>query len=284
LQTNRRVELEDWFPVLGKWLEVRAYPFAEGLAVYFRDVTERRRSQEQLMLLETSVARLNDIVLIAETGAPGAQEPRIVFVNEAFELQTGYTRAEVLGQSPSMLLDLDPTVSKLKEITRSLRQTQKTRTEFMVRRKNGALFWVELEVVTVQASVEAITHWVAVGRDITQRKTAEDMIRHLAFYDALTDLPNRQLLLDRLQQTLAQCARSGQHGALLFIDLDHFKILNDTLGHHMGDQLLQKVAQRLTASVRKTDMVARLGGDEFVIMVDDLSPDPAAAAHITDCP
>ncbi len=278
LRSNRRVELEDWFPSLGKWLEVRAYPFAEGLAVYFRDVTERRRSQEQLMLLETSVARLNDIVLIAETGN-GQSEPRIVFVNDAFETHTGYARSDVLGQSPRMLLELDPTVTKLRELTQGLRDTQKARTELMVRRKNGALFWVELEVVSVQASGDEATHWVAVGRDITQRKTAEDMIRHLAFYDPLTDLPNRQLLLDRLQKALASSARSGHHGALLFIDLDNFKILNDTLGHQMGDQLLKKVAQRLSASVRKTDLVARLGGDEFVVMADDLSSDPAAAAH-----
>ncbi len=278
LQTNRRVELEDWFPALGKWLEVRAYPFAEGLAVYFRDVTERRRSQEQLMLLETSVARLNDIVLIAETGGD-QNEPRIVFVNDAFELHTGYARADVLGQSPKLLLDLDPTVTKLQDIARGLRDTQKARTELMVRRKNGALFWVELEVVSVQASADEVTHWVAVGRDITQRKTAEDMIRHLAFYDPLTDLPNRQLLMDRLQKALASSARSGHHGALLFIDLDNFKILNDTLGHQMGDQLLKKVAMRLSASVRKTDLVARLGGDEFVVMADDLSDDPQAAAH-----
>jgi diguanylate cyclase (GGDEF)-like protein/PAS domain S-box-containing protein len=278
LRTNRRVELEDWFPSLGKWLEVRAYPFAEGLAVYFRDVTERRRSQEQLMLLETSVARLNDIVLIAETGS-GQEEPRIVFVNDAFETHTGYARNDVLGQSPRMLLELDPTVTKLREFTQGLRDTQKARTELMVRRKNGALFWVELEVVSVQASGDEATHWVAVGRDITQRKTAEDMIRHLAFYDPLTDLPNRQLLLDRLQKALASSARSGHHGALLFIDLDNFKILNDTLGHQMGDQLLKKVGQRLSASVRKTDLVARLGGDEFVVMADDLSSDPAAAAH-----
>jgi diguanylate cyclase (GGDEF)-like protein/PAS domain S-box-containing protein len=278
LQTNRRVELEDGFPSLGKWLEVRAYPFAEGLAVYFRDVTERRRSQEQLMLLETSVARLNDIVLIAET-ASGSDEPRIVFVNDAFELHTGYARADVLEQSPRMLFDLEAVGTRLHDLARGLRDTRKARTELLVRRKSGTQFWVELEVVSVQAAADEVSHWVAVGRDITQRKTAEDMIRHLAFYDPLTDLPNRQLLLDRLQKATASSARSGQHGALLFIDLDNFKILNDTLGHHMGDQLLKKVAQRLSASVRKTDLVARLGGDEFVVMADDLSNDPAAAAH-----
>lgn len=279
LKSNHRIELEDFFPSLGKWLEVRAYPFAEGLAVYFRDVTERRRSQEQLMLLETSVARLNDIVAIAEAGLGPDDEPRMVFVNDAFEKQTGYSRDEVLGQTPRMLLALDPAMVKLREMAEGLQETRQVRTELMVHRKNGASFWVELEVVSVQASAEEVTHWVAVGRDITQRKTAEDMIRHLAFYDPLTDLPNRQLLLDRLQKSLSQCARTGQHGALMFIDLDNFKILNDTLGHHMGDQLLQQVALRLTQSVRKADTVARLGGDEFVVMVDDLSTDPDAAAY-----
>ena len=279
IETNRRVELEEHFASLGKWLEVRAYPFAEGLAVYFRDVTERRRSQEQLMLLETSVARLNDIVAIAEAGEDPQQEPRIVFVNDAFEQHTGYSRAEVLGQTPRMLVDLDPTMSRLQDMVAGLQDKRQARTELMIRRKNGAWFWIELEVVSVQGSTDLATHWVAVGRDITQRKNAEDMIRHLAFYDALTDLPNRQLLLDRLQRTLTESARSGQFGALLFIDLDNFKILNDTLGHHMGDQLLQKVAQRLTQSVRKSDTVARLGGDEFVVMVDDLSTDPEAAAY-----
>ncbi|AOW15596.1 diguanylate cyclase [Hydrogenophaga crassostreae] len=278
LKTNRQVELEDFFPLIGKWLEVRAYPFTEGLAVYFRDVTERRRSQEHQMLLETSVARLNDIVAIAEAGSGPDDEPRMVFVNDAFEKKTGYNREEVLGKSPRMLLELDPAKLKLLEMAKGLQQTRQARTELKVFRKTGTPFWVELEVVSVQASADEVTHWVAVGRDITHRKGAEEMIRHLAFYDPLTDLPNRQLLLDRLQKALSQSARTGQHGALMFIDLDNFKILNDTLGHHVGDQLLQQVAQRLKKSVRKTDTVARLGGDEFVVMVDDLSTDPDAAA------
>lgn len=277
LKTNRQVELEDFFPLIGKWLEVRAYPFTEGLAVYFRDVTERRRSQEHQMLLETSVARLNDIVAIAEAGSGPDEEPRIVFVNDAFEKKTGFNREEVLGKSPRILLELDPAKLKLLEMAKGLQQTRQARTELKVFRKSGTPFWVELEVVSVQASADEVTHWVAVGRDITHRKGAEEMIRHLAFYDPLTDLPNRQLLLDRLQKALSQSARTGQHGALMFIDLDNFKILNDTLGHHVGDQLLQQVAQRLKKSVRKTDTVARLGGDEFVVMVDDLSTDPDAA-------
>lgn len=279
LKTNRRVELEANFPTLGKWLEMRAYPFAEGLAVYFRDVTDRRRAQEQLMLLEASVAQLNDIVVIVETSANTDDQARIVFANKAFEAQTGYGRDEVMGQTPHLLLELEPAMAKLREMSWALQRDRKARTEMEVRRKNQTTFWVELEVVAVQLNEEQVTHWVAVGRDITQRKNAEDMIRHLALYDPLTDLPNRQLLMERLQKALYQSARSGQHGALMFIDLDNFKILNDTLGHHVGDQLLKLVAIRLTSSVRKTDTVARLGGDEFVVMVDDLSTDAAAALH-----
>lgn len=279
LSSNRRAEQEHHFPSLNKWLEVRAYPYAEGLAVYFRDVTERRRSQEQLRLLETGVARLNDIVLIAEIRNADAQDAAIVFVNDAFERHTGYGRDEVLGRGPQMLLDLAPVLERLHDLGAEYVARRQARTELLMHRKNGTMFWVELEVVGVQSDTGEQSHWVAVGRDITQRKAAEDMIRHMALYDPLTDLPNRQLLVERLQRALSQSERSGQHGALMFIDLDNFKILNDTLGHHVGDELLQKVALRLSQSVRKTDTVARLGGDEFVVMVDDLSTDPAAAAY-----
>ena len=279
LSTNRRAEREHHFASLGKWLEVRAYPYAEGLAVYFRDVTERRKSQEQLMLLETSVARLNDIVLIAEIHNADVRDAAIVFVNDAFERHTGYGRDEVLGHAPQMLLDLGPALERLRDYGPELASRRQARTELLMHRKNGTMFWVELEVVGVQSDTGDFSHWVAVGRDITQRKAAEDMIRHMALYDPLTDLPNRQLLVERLQRALSQSERSGQHGALMFIDLDNFKILNDTLGHHVGDELLQKVATRLLQSVRKTDTVARLGGDEFVVMVDDLSTDPSAAAY-----
>jgi len=116
LATNRRVEFEDFYPLIGKWLEVRAYPFAEGLAVYFRDVTERRKSQEQLMLLETSISRLNDIVVIAEALPDSELAPRIVFVNDAFEQYTGYGRDEMLGNSPRMLLGPDPQLGELRRI------------------------------------------------------------------------------------------------------------------------------------------------------------------------
>jgi diguanylate cyclase (GGDEF)-like protein len=122
-------------------------------------------------------------------------------------------------------------------------------------------------------------HWVAVGRDITARKAQEEVIEHLAFHDPLTGLPNRQLLMVRLQQALAQAAAGARIGALLFIDLDHFKLLNDTLGHDRGDELLQQVAARLRACVREGDTVARLGGDEFVVVMHELAERPAQASE-----
>jgi len=123
---------------------------------------------------------------------------------------------------------------------------------------------------------------IAIVQDISERKQAEDKIKNLAFYDPLTELPNRRLLLDRLQQALASSARSGKEGALLFIDLDNFKALNDTLGHDMGDLLLQQVAQRLTLCMREDDTVARLGGDEFVVMLEDLGEEDVEAAEQTE--
>ena len=279
LASNRRVELEDYYPTLGKWLEVRAYPFAEGLAVYFRDVTERRKSQEQQRLLETSISRLNDIVVIAEALPVGVPKPRIVFVNDAFEHHTGYTREEVIGHTHRMLLGPSPQLDELRRILAALSEHHQVRSEMMIFRKDGSWFWVELEVVLVPTPAGDLAHWVIVGRDITQRKAAEDEIHHLAFYDPLTELPNRPLLLERLDAVLKQGARRRHQGALMFIDVDNFKMLNDTLGHHKGDLLLQKIATRLSACVRKTDTVARLGGDEFVVMLDDLGGDPKTATE-----
>ena len=271
-------EFEAYFTIAGKWLELRVYPFDEGLALYLRDVSERRQSQEQLLLLQTSISRLNDLVMITEAGSIDAPGPRIVFVNDAFERHTGYSRNEVMGQSPRLLQGQRTQRVELDRIRKALQQAQPVRAELINYKKNGDQFWLELDIVPVDYFSRGLTHWVAVARDITERKAAEDEIEHLAFYDTLTQLPNRQLLMSNLRLALAHTENPDKNGALMFIDLDNFKVLNDTRGHATGDLLLQKVAARLNGCVRLRDTVARLGGDEFVVLLEDLGDDADIAS------
>ncbi len=277
LASGLNIEFEEFYAPLGKWLEVRAYTFKEGLALYLRDITERRQSQEQLLLLQTSISRLNDIVLITEAASIDAPGPRIVFVNDAFERHTGYTREEVLGKSPRLLQGVRTQRIELDRIRAALEQAQAVRTELINYKKNGEPFWMDLEIVPVDYFNRGLTHWVAIARDVTARKISEDEIEHLAFYDTLTRLPNRQLLMDRLQYALTHNDDDLQFGALMFIDLDNFKVLNDTKGHATGDMLLQSVALRLSACLRLSDTVARLGGDEFVVLLEDLGENEQSA-------
>lgn len=264
-----------------QWLALRGEPFAGGLAIQIRDVTARRQSQEQLRLLEGSIARLNDLVIITEAGPFNEPGPRIVFVNDAFESRTGYTRQEVLGRSPRFLQGPQTQRDRLDQIRSALEQWQPVRVDLINYRKDGEPFWVDLDISPVWDTSRRLTHWVAVGRDVTERKAAEQKIRYLAFYDALTGLPNRQLLLDRLHAMLDRRA-GAQGGALMFIDLDNFKVLNDTLGHQKGDLLLQQVAERLGSCVAREDTVARLGGDEFVVLLHPRGDGPQAAAAVAD--
>jgi diguanylate cyclase (GGDEF)-like protein/PAS domain S-box-containing protein len=227
---------------------------------------DNARRIRQLELLESSIARLNDLVIITEAAPLAQPGPRIVFVNEAFERRTGYTQAEVLGRTPRLLQGPGTQREALDRIRHALGQQERVRVDLINYTKAGEPFWVELDVSPVWDRDQRLTHWVAVARDITERRIAEDKIQHLAFYDPLTQLPNRQQLMERLQVLLAA---PGSRGALMFIDLDNFKVLNDTLGHQKGDLLLQHVARRLRTSVAHGDMVARLGGDEFVILLED---------------
>jgi diguanylate cyclase (GGDEF)-like protein/PAS domain S-box-containing protein len=276
------LEVEEFDANVSRRIEARCYPFGAGLAVHLRDVTTRHNAQEQLRLLESSIARLNDIVIITEAGPFNAPGPRIVFVNDAFERRTGYSPQEVLGRTPRLLQGPGTQRKELDRIRSAMEQWQPARVDLINYKKNGEAFWVDLEVSPVWDHERRLTHWVAVGRDITERKMAEEKIQYLAFYDPLTRLPNRQLLLDRLQRALGD--HDGPHeGALMFIDLDNFKVLNDTLGHQKGDLLLQQVAERLRSCVARGDTVARLGGDEFVILLENSGNkplEPAAGARI----
>jgi len=202
----------------------------------------------------------------------------ILRVNRAFTEMTGYTAEEVVGKKMSVLRSGRHDAAFYAAMWDSIERNGSWQGEIWDRHKNGDIHPLWVTITAVKCKDGSISHYVGTHTDITQRKAAEDEIRHLAFYDPLTRLPNRRLLLDRLQRAVTACARSGRHGALYFIDLDNFKTLNDTLGHDKGDLLLQQVAGRLSSCVRGSDSVARLGGDEFVIMLEDLSEDAAEAA------
>jgi diguanylate cyclase (GGDEF)-like protein/PAS domain S-box-containing protein len=257
------------------WLERDGQKIMSGTV---QDVTEQRLVQGRQRLLDNCIARLNDIIMITEAQPLTEPGPRIVFVNHAFEKHTGYTPEEVIGRSPRLLQGPHTDRAALDRIGTALQRQEPVNAEVINYTKDGREFWLEIDIAPVMDESGKISHFVAIERDISQRKTAEADIERLAFFDPLTRLPNRRLLLDRLQHTIESVRRNRCTGALLFIDLDHFKGLNDTLGHDKGDLLLQQVARRLENCVRKSNTVARFGGDEFVIMLDELNANPQIAA------
>lgn len=203
----------------------------------------------------------------------------ILQANRAITEITGYTAEELIGNTPRLLRSFRHSDEFYAQMWDGVKRDGKWQGEVLARRKNGEIYPKWLTITAVKAQDGTITHFVTAETDITARKAAEVEIAMMAFYDPLTELPNRRLLLDRLQQAQASSDRSARHGALLFIDLDNFKILNDTLGHDKGDMLLQQVAQRLTFCIREDDTVARQGGDEFVVMLEGLSEDAGEAAN-----
>ena len=253
-----------------------------AMATAVSEVYRAHRTQQmqtELHLLGSYMEHLNDMVVVTTTTMLDAPGPEIVYVNQAFVDRTGYSREEVLGKSPRILQGPETQRSQLDALRAAMHTWQPITVELINYTKSGERFWVEISLTAVADASGWYTHWVAIERDITERKQAESEIQKLANYDHLTGLPNRRMLMDRLQLALLTSQRYKRNGAMLFIDLDDFKDLNDTEGHHLGDELLKQVAQRLVAEVRMQDTVARLGGDEFVVMLEDLAPNAAEAAE-----
>ena len=205
----------------------------------------------------------------------------ILRVNKAFISITGYYAEEVVGQKPKLFRSERHDKAFYTEMWKSINNTGTWQGEIWNCRKNGEVYPQHLIITAVQDASLIVTNYVATFTDITMSKAASEQINSLAYFDPLTRLPNRRLLIDRLTHGLAVSKRKNQWGALLFIDLDHFKTLNDTLGHDVGDILLQQVAARLTQGLREGDTVARLGGDEFVVLLENLSKQAIEAATLT---
>lgn len=227
-------------------------------------------------LIRTRLEARNDL-LLASLEAVGNglmitdREARIEWVNSAFERISGYTRAELLGRKPSEMLKSgaqdDAHYATLWE---TILSGQTWHGEMINRRKDGRLHNEEITISPVNDANGQISNFVSVMQDISERKKAEERIRHLAQYDALTDLPNRSLFSDRLHQALALAKRDNKRFALIYLDLDRFKPINDTLGHDVGDLLLKEAAARMQIDMRQSDTVARMGGDEFVVLLPEI--------------
>jgi diguanylate cyclase (GGDEF)-like protein/PAS domain S-box-containing protein len=239
------------------------------------DITERKLA-ENLQRIAATAFESQEGIMVTDANK------NILRVNAAFTAITGYTSEEAVGQTPRLITSGRQDKIFYESMWTHLNQTGTWEGEIWNRRKNGEVYPEHLTITAVKDTDGIITNYVATLTDITLSKAASDEIKHLAFYDPLTHLPNRRLLMDRLQQALAASARSGLSGALLFLDLDHFKTLNDTLGHDVGDLLLQQVAERLNNCVREGDTVARIGGDEFVVLLESLDKQEIEAAAHTE--
>jgi diguanylate cyclase (GGDEF)-like protein/PAS domain S-box-containing protein len=238
------------------------------------DISAQRRTEEQLRIAATAFEAQEGIVITDS-------DKVILRVNNAFTEITGYSAEEAVGQTPRLLRSGHHDDDFYRKMWKTISISGSWQGEIWNRRKSGEIYPEWLNITAVKSDVGGVTHYVGTLTDITARKAAEAKIEQLAFYDQLTSLPNRRLLLDRLQQALASNARSERAGALMLIDLDNFKVLNDTRGHGEGDLLLQQVAKRLVDCVREGDTVARLGGDEFVVILSGLSMPLVEAAEQT---
>lgn len=236
------------------------------------DITERKLMEDELQIAAKVFESQEGVFITDEQGI-------ILRVNREFEKITGWPADQAVGKTPRFLKSGKQDQHFYQRLWESLKYEHHWHGEIINRRRNGDLYPQELSITAVTNDNNKIRHYVATLRDISANKKAEHEIEQLAFYDSLTGLPNRRLLLDRLKRLLLNSKRSNIQGALLMIDLDNFKQLNDSMGHQQGDQLLIQVAHRLEANLRKGDTVARLGGDEFVILLENLGVDSEQAAQ-----
>lgn len=238
------------------------------------DITQRIKTEATLKLHNTALDHAANAVAITD------QQGKIIWANKAYHSLTGYSPEEVVGKSLYHPDDAHPDDKALyQHIQQVVRQGEVWHGILEQERKNGDRYVEEATITPVRDEDQNLHNFVAVLQDITERKQAEQQIQSLAFFDPLTQLPNRRLLIDRLESVMAQTTRSKQHAALLFLDLDNFKVLNDSHGHQLGDKMLIEAAQRIKNCVRMGDTVARFGGDEFVVLLSGLDTEVVKAAQ-----
>lgn len=245
----------------GLWHRFTHETTAEALA---REIEKREEAQEELMLSERVIANIREGIVITD------RNNRIIRINETFSRITGYTPEDVVGKSPNVLSSGKQGRDFYLEMWKSLQRHDQWEGEIWNKRKNGEVYPEWLNIGVIRGADGEIHNYVGWFRDITERKREEERLSFLAHYDVLTGLANRKLFVEKLDLALADCRERGELLAVLFVDLNHFKQVNDNYGHDVGDLLLREVALRLKSILRPEDMVARLGGDEFILMLRNL--------------
>jgi diguanylate cyclase (GGDEF)-like protein/PAS domain S-box-containing protein len=255
-----------------KWYLASNRRTKEGGMVCVRtDITSSKRAEQELRKLGRALDQSPASVVITDT------EGIIEYVNPKFEEVSGYSREEAIGKKPSILKSGDNSEEDYAEMWKQLKAGKEWRGVFHNRRKDGSLYWESARISPVRDEDGRIAYYIGVKEDITKRRQDEAQILYQANYDLLTGLPNRTLLMDRLRQNVLHAQRSKLEFAVLFIDLDRFKAVNDLYGHVVGDELMKAAAKRLQSEVREADTVARFGGDEFVVLLPGVNSGDVAA-------
>lgn len=254
---------------LDRWFEVHAYPTDRGMSVYFRDVSNRREEEERLRLFEQAVHAAP--IGISISRAATSRDLPLIYVNPAFEKMTGYTAEEVLGRDCRFLQGTDLAQKGREEFQKSIKLGRPAKVLLRNYRKDGQKFINDVNLSPVSDESGTITHILGIQNDVTDQLEIKAKLAKQAQYDSLTGLANRYLLLERLNSSLEKAALERSQIAVVIVDLDNFKHLNDRLGHMQTDVLLVQISRRLNALVEATDTVARLGGDEFALILKNWS-------------